>query len=167
MGDLEKQALGALDQLVRLALAVMDRLLDSLRGREQPPKKRVLLDDLRVVPGVARDRDGGGELGDGFLAARLGELAVLCQVLGDGQRVDRLPLLVKARDRAEDDAVPLAVEVLVVQADIQDHRGDRALGDHHRTENGSFCLEVLGRDVGLGGGHGGIAIVRVGAHTLR
>jgi hypothetical protein len=25
----------------------------------------------------------------------------------------------------------------------------------------------LGRDVGLGGGHGGIAIVRVGAHTLR
>ena len=54
VGDLEQQALGALDQLLRLALAVVDRLLDLLRGREQPPQQRVLLDDLRVVAGVAR-----------------------------------------------------------------------------------------------------------------
>jgi hypothetical protein len=47
----------------------------------------------------------------------------------------------------------LAVEVLVVEADVEDHRGDRALGDHHRPEDRSLCLEVLGRDVGLCGCH--------------
>ena len=92
----------------------MDRLLDPLRGREQAAQQRVLLDDLRVVAGVAGGRDGRGELGDGVLAAGLRELAVLGEELGDGERVDRLAALVEALDRAEDDPVALAVEVLVV-----------------------------------------------------
>ena len=54
-GDVEEQLLGLLDQLLRLALAGVHRLLDPLRGAEQPPQHRVLLDDLRVVAGVAGD----------------------------------------------------------------------------------------------------------------
>jgi hypothetical protein len=68
VGDLEQQALGPLDELVRLPLPIVDRLLDALRSREQPAKERVLLDDLRVVASVAGDWDRRGKLRDRLLA---------------------------------------------------------------------------------------------------
>ena len=75
-GDVEEQHLGLLDEILRLALAALDRLLDPLRGAEQPPQHRVLLDDLGVVAGVAGDRGRRGERVDDVLAAGLLELAL-------------------------------------------------------------------------------------------
>ena len=153
VGDLEQKRLGSLDQLLGLALAVVHGLLDLLGGSEQPSQKRVLFDDLRVVARVSRHRNGRRQLGDRVLATGLRQLATLGELLGDGQGVDRLTLLVEAGDRPEHDPVALAVEVLVLEAHVQDHRRDRSLGDHHRSEHGGLGLEVLGWDVGLGGRH--------------
>ena len=94
-GDVEQQHLGLLDEVLGLALATLDRLLDPLGGAEQPPQHRVLLDDLGVVAGVAGDRRRRGERVDGVLAADLLELALAAQELGDGQRVDGLGALVE------------------------------------------------------------------------
>ena len=62
VGDLEQERLGLLDQLAGLALALVDGLLDPVRGVQQAAQERVLLDDPRVVAGVAGGRDGAGEL---------------------------------------------------------------------------------------------------------
>ena len=101
-GDVEEQYLGLLDEILRLALAALDRLLDPLRGAEQAPQHRVLLDDLRVVAGVAGHRRRRGERVDRVLAADLLELALAAQELGDGQCIDRLAALVELVDRGED-----------------------------------------------------------------
>ena len=81
-------------------------------------------------------------------AADLLELAALGEGLGDGEDVDRIGVLVEADDRLVDRAVAIAVEVVRVEADVEQHRLDRRLGDHHRAEDGLLCLQVLGRDDG-------------------
>ena len=93
-------------------------------------------------------------MGDALAAAGLLELALLREQLGDGERVDRLAALVEALDRAEDEPVALAVEVLVGEPDVEDHRVHRRLGDHQRAEHRLLGLEVLGRDVCFCGCHG-------------
>jgi hypothetical protein len=40
----------------------------------------------------------------------------------------------------------IAVEVLGVEADVEQDRLDGRLGDHHRPEHGLLGLQVLGRD---------------------
>ena len=75
------------------------------------------------------------------------------QLLGDGEGVDGLPALVKGFDRLEDEAVALAVEVLLAQADVDKDRLDGALGDHHRAQHRFLGFEVLRWKVGLYGCH--------------
>ena len=70
VGDVEEQLLGSLGELARFAVALVDPALDLLAGAEQAAQQRVLLDDLRVVLGVARRRDLRRQLGDVVLAAR-------------------------------------------------------------------------------------------------
>ena len=55
--DVEQHALRVLDQLPRLAAAVVDLDLDLLRDVEQPAHRGLLLDQVRVVAGVAGGRD--------------------------------------------------------------------------------------------------------------
>jgi hypothetical protein len=153
VGDVEEQPLGPLGQLHRLALVLVDGLLDRVRGAQQAAQERVLLDDPGVVAGVARHRDGGRELGDAVAPARLLELALLGEQLRHGERVDWLAALVEPLDRPEDHPVALAVEVLVGEADVEDHRVHRRLGDHQRAEHRFLGLEVLGRYVCLCGRH--------------
>ena len=158
VGDLKQHPLRVLGQLHRLVLAVVDGRLDPLRGLQQAAQERVLLDDARVVAGVAGDRDGRGEVRDDFAAADLLELALLCEELGNGERVDRLAALVEPFDRVEDLPVALAVEVLLGQPDVEDHRVHRDLGDHQGAEHRLLCLEVLGRYVGGGGFHRSVGL---------
>ena len=153
VGDLEEQLLRPLGELIRLALAVVDRALDLVRGREQTAQQRVLLDDPRVVLGVAGDRNGRGEVGDRLAATGGLEVARLAEKLRDRERVDRLAALVQRLDRAEDQPVAVAVEVLLSEADVEDDRVHRHLRHHQGAEHRLLGLEVLRWDVGGGGFH--------------
>ena len=149
VGDLEEEALGLLDHLRGLAVALGHRGLDLLRRRVEAAHQRVLLDDLRVVPGAARRRHLGRQAGDHIPAADLLQLAVLGEGLGDGQDVDGVGVLVEADDCLVDRAVAVAIEVLGVEADVEQHRLDRRLRDHHRPEHRFLGLKVLRRDDGF------------------
>ena len=150
VGDVEEQLLGPLGELARFAVALVHPALDLLAGAEQAPQQRVLLDDLRVVLGVARGRDLGRQLGDVVLAARLLDLVALDQRLGDAQLVDRLRRRVEVVDAAEDRRVLVEVEVLGVELDLVEDPGQGRLGDQHRPEHRFLGLDVLRRDVGCG-----------------
>ena len=152
MGGLEEEALCLLGELLGLAFARMDRLLDLLGRAEQAPQQRVLLDDPRVVAGVAGGRDLVGEALDLGAATGGVELAGLREELGDGERVDRLVALIEGLDRLVDEPVALAVEVVTVQADVGEDGVQRRRGDHHRAEDRALGVEVLGRDVDCGFG---------------
>ena len=103
-----------------------------------------------VVLGAARRRHLGREAGDHVLAADLLELAVLRQRLGDREDVDRVGVLVQADDRLEDRAVAVAVEVLGLEANVEQDRLDRRLRDHHRPQHRLLGLEVLRGDDAAG-----------------
>ncbi len=90
VGDVKEQLLGPLGELARLAVAFVDPSLDLLPGAEQAAQEGVLLDDLRVVLGIAGGGHLGGQLGDVVLATRCLDLVVLGQRLGHGQLIDRL-----------------------------------------------------------------------------
>ena len=70
-----------------------------VRDAEQPPQHRLLLDELAVVAGVAGRGHGRRQLVHVGLAARLLQLAALLQLGADGERVDRLVLVVEREDR--------------------------------------------------------------------
>ena len=57
----------------------------------QPAQRRHLAHDPRVVGGVRGGRDERRDLADALLAADVLELAALVELVGDGDRVDRLP----------------------------------------------------------------------------
>ena len=143
-GDVEEQLLGLLDQLLRLALARVDRLLDPLRGAEQAPQHRVLLDDLRVVAGVAGDRRARGERRDGLAAADLLELVLAAQELGDGQRVDRLGAVVELVDRARRSSRGGRGRSPRAASRTSTTTGSIAASrDHHRAQDRLLRLQVV------------------------
>src|SRR5262249_4206224 len=76
--------------------------LDLLADDRQPPQRRHLADDARVVRGVRRRGHERRDLVDPLLAADLVQLATLVEPVGDRDRVDRLALLVQLEHRAED-----------------------------------------------------------------
>ena len=148
VGDVEEQALGALGELLRLALALVNRLLDRLRGGRAG--------GAGASSAGRSGRSGAALPGTGTVEASCEtpsrppaslELALLLEQLRDGERVDRLAALVEALDRAEDEPVALAVEVLVGEPDVEDDRVHRPLGDHQGAEHRLLGLEVLRGDV--------------------
>ena len=150
VGDFEEQLLGPLRELPRLAGPLVDPALDLLAGAEQPPQQRVLLDDLRVVLGVAGRGHFRGKLGDVVLASRFVDLVALGQRLGDAELVDRLGVRVEVVRGFEDQPVPIEVEVRRVQLHLVDYPRQRRLGDQHRPDHRFLGFDVLRRDVGGG-----------------
>ena len=143
--DLEDRALGDVDELARRRVVRVDAGLDLVRGAQQPAQHRVLAHDPRVLADVADRRDARRQQVDRGAAARGLELAGLLEVLDERERVDRLAAVVEVEHRREDDPVRLAVEVLGVQALVDDERGQRGVGEQHRAEDGLLGLEVLRR----------------------
>ena len=167
VGDLEHRALGLLDDLAGQRLVVEHLRLDRVGGRQQPPHQRVLADDLGVAPGVAGRGHGGGQLVDGGVAARGLEAAVGAQVLGDRQDVDRLVLVVEVEDRLVDDGVALAVEVLGLQALVDDEGVEGAVGEQDRAEDRPLGLERMrGRGADRGGRWGRVGVRAHGLSTI-
>ena len=93
------------------------------------------------MAGVRRCGDEGRELVNAFLAADLGELPPLVELVGDGDRVDGLTLLVELERGSVDTRVRLAVEVAGIERVAR--RFDRRLRQHHRAENGLLGVEIL------------------------
>ena len=123
LGEVEDHLLGAVDELGRLAGAVPAEPLDLLADDREPAQRRHLADDPRVVAGVRGRRDERRDLVDALLAADLLELAVLVELVGDRDRVDRLAVLVELERGAVDLGVRLAVEV----ARVDDRRSTASI----------------------------------------
>src|SRR5262249_12644344 len=124
-------------------------------------QRRHLPDDLRVVADVRGRRDERRDLADPLLATDLLELAVLVELVGEGDRVDRMPVLEQVEGGPVDLRVRLAVEVAAVD-DVAD-RFDRVRREHHRPKHVLLRLQVLGwkrgdssRRARCGRGHQGL-----------
>lgn len=96
-----------------------------------------------MVRNVGRRRHDVGDRRDERDATDLLELAVLAQLLGQRDEVDRLVVLGELQHRIVDAAVRLAVEIFRLQDLLR--LDDRLFLDHHRTEDRLFCLDVLRR----------------------
>ena len=75
LGDREDRALRLVEQQIRLLLRLVGLGEDLVRGVDQVPERRLLLDDAGVVLDVGRARHAVGERGDVRRAADLVELA--------------------------------------------------------------------------------------------
>ena len=160
VGDLEDRALGEVDELARRRLVGVHARLDLVRRVQQPPQHRVLAHDPRVLADVADGGHRAGEQVDGGAAADALEQAALLEVLDERERVDRLAHRVEVEHRLEDQAVGLAVEVLGLEALVDDQRRQRGVRQQHGAEHGLLGFEVLGRrgcgaSVAVGDGHRG------------
>jgi hypothetical protein len=82
---------------------------------DQLAADRLLADDLGVVLGVGRVRHAAEDLREGLVAADRLELAAAGQLLGQGDRVDRLAQVVEVADRPVDHLMGVAIEVLDLQ----------------------------------------------------
>ena len=145
VGDLEDRALGDVDELARRRVVRVDAGLDLVGRPQQPAQHRVLADDPRVLADVADRRHARGQQVDRGAAAGRVELAGLLEVLDERERIDRLAAVVQGEHRGEHDPVRLAVEVLGVEALVDDERRQRGVGQQHRAEHGLLGLEVLRR----------------------
>ena len=117
--------------------------LDLVGGVQQPPQHRVLAHDPRVLADVA---DGGHRARQQVhrgAATDLLEQPALLEVLDERERVDRLADRVEVEHCLEDQPVRLAVEVIGLEALVDDQRGQRRVGEQHRAEHGLLRLEVL------------------------
>ena len=119
---------------------------DLLADPDQPPQRRHLADDPRVVRRIGRCGNERGELVDSVAAAGAVELAPLLERVDQRDRVDRLAARVEGEGRPIDLGVTLAVEVGRVE-DLADGP-DRARGEQHRAEDGLLGVEILRRDRG-------------------
>ena len=145
VGDLEDRALGEVDELARRRLVGVHARLDLVGGAQEAAEHRVLADDARVLADVADGGDRAGQQVDRGAAADVLEQAGLLEVLDERERVDRLADRVQVEHRLEDQAVRLAVEVLRLEALVDDQRGQRGVRQQDRAEDRLLGLEVLRR----------------------
>ena len=144
VGDLEDRALGALDEVARLAVVVVDAGLDLVGRREQPAQERVLLDDAAVA---AQGADAGAAAVSASISAWPPASSSLprerrCSVTVRTS-IGSLPRRARASTRRC--AVALAVEVLLAQPLLDDVRVVRAVRQQDRAEDGLLGLDRVRR----------------------
>jgi hypothetical protein len=145
VGHLEDGLLREVDELARRRLVRVHAGLDLVGRVQQPAQHRVLAHDARVLADVADGGHGAGQQVDGGATADALEQPALLQVLDERQRVDRLADRVEVEHGLEDQAVGLAVEVLGLEALVDDQRRQRGVRQQHGAEHGLLGFEVLGR----------------------
>ena len=143
LGDLVDLLLGHVEQLARVAGAVVAELRDLGADPDQAAQERHLAHDLGVAPRVRDHRHGLGEREHGGAAADLVERAALIEAVAHRDLVDWLGALVEIEHRREDLAVPAAVEVLGLEH--LGGLGDGRLREQHCAEHGLLGVEILRR----------------------
>src|SRR5665811_641689 len=141
--DGEDDLLGPVDELGYLTGAVVAEGCDLLTTVDESAQDRHLVDDAGVVTGVGARRNQSRQLVDPRAPAYFLQLAELVQLVGEGDRVDRLASSVEGECRPVDAPVALPVEVLR-PADLRD-RSDRAGCKQHRAEDVFLSLDILRR----------------------
>ena len=122
MGDLEDRALGEVDELPRRCLVGVHARLDLVRRVQEAANiafSRTIRAYWRTLPtaGTSPPQVDRRAAADPF------EQAGLLEVLDEREGVDRLADRVEVEHRLEDQAVRLAVEVLRLEALVDDQRG--------------------------------------------
>src|SRR5581483_3190990 len=144
--EVEDHLLRAVDELRCLTGPVPPEPLDLLADGGQASQRRHLANDPRVVARVRGRGHERRELVDALLPADLLELAALVELVGNGDRVDGLSLLIELERRPVDARVRLPVEVAGVEGVAR--RFDRRLREKHRAEDRLLGIEVLRRERG-------------------
>ena len=109
--DLVDHRLGAVEGLGDVLGHRVAELGDLAGHADEPPQQRVLLDDAGVAAGVGGGRRGRHDLRQHGRAADRLEQVGPAQLVGDGDRVDRLARRVERVDGVVDVAVGRLVEV--------------------------------------------------------
>ena len=142
--DVVDHRLGAVDRLGDVVREAVPELRDLARDADESTEQRVLLDDVRVAPGVGDRRRGRLQIDEHARPADRVEQVRAAELLGDRDRVDGLAGAVQRRDRLED--VPVRRLVEVVARDDLDRGRDRAGRQQHRAEQRGFGVEVVRRN---------------------
>ena len=134
--------LGLFDDLFDLATGLGVTELDDARARsDKATHDRALTNDARVVTSVRRSRhrsDEGMQVGG---ATDPGQSAFALQIPCNSDRVGGFVLTEEVHDRIEDDLVIRHVEVGT--ANLLCDSNDRISGEHHRSEDRHFRVDVL------------------------
>src|SRR5690606_13750430 len=145
LGDGEHLLLGAGQQLGAVAAFRLEAVVDDLGADlDQLPQHRLVAHDLGVGADVGGRRRGRGQLDQVGAAADLLRIALRVEPLAQGHRVERLALLGQLADRAVDQLVVAAVEVLLHQ-----HVADgvvRLRRQHQATQHRLLGLDRVRRD---------------------
>jgi hypothetical protein len=157
VGDFEDAALREVDQLARRRLVGVHALLDLVGRRQEPAQHRVLAHDAGVLAQMADGGDRTREHVDHRAAADRLEVAGLLEVLGQREGVDRLALRVQVEHGLVDAPVGLPVEVLRLQALVDDERRHHGVGQEDGAQHRLLCLEVVRRRQGSARG-GAVAV---------
>ena len=141
VGDLEDLPLRAVQQQLGILLAAVRVAEDAVRDEDQPPPRRLLLDDSRVLLDVGRTGHAVGQGGDVRRPADLVELPGPPQFLVEDHEVDRLAALAERDHLVEDDAMGRPEEV--VRRDHLHRLVDRLVADEDRAQHRAFGLEAV------------------------
>ena len=144
VGDPEHDLLGPVDQLGRLADALVAERGDLGAGPDEAAVGGGVADDLGVVARVCHRRHGRRQRVHDRLAADLVEQAAVGEGVGERDRVDVLAPPVHLQDRLVDGGVRAAVEVARLQQ-LRDDR-DGVAGHEHGAEHRLLGVQVLGWD---------------------
>ncbi len=127
-----------------LALGGVPHLDDPRARLDEAAEDGLLGDDPRVVPGVRRRRDEGGERVQVLGTAGAEQLALLRELVGDRDDVGGLAPGVERDHRVEDELVLRDVEVRA--ANRLEHIGGRVLREQHPADRGLLGEEIVGRN---------------------
>ena len=130
---------------------------DLVRGEDQVPEGRLLLDDPRVVLDVGRARHAVDERGDVGRAADLVELAGPPELFLQRDQIDGVAALGELDHLVEDAAVGVAEEIVGV--DDLGGEVERVVVQQDRAEDGALRFEVV-RQRAFGDGGSGMGVAR-------
>ena len=139
VGDLEDLARDVVQELFRGLVLRQAVPNDPLAGADQPPQRRLFLDDPGIVLDVADIRHPVDQPGEVGRVHRLGAAGV--QLLLEREQVDLGGPFEEVEHAAEDPLVLVAVEIVL----FQDRNDERDCGrvEQDRAEHGALRLSVL------------------------
>jgi hypothetical protein len=145
LGDPEHALLGRFQHFAAATPFGLEAIIGDVRANiDQLPQNRLLAHDVGVGGDVGRARRGAGQLQNIAAASDLLGMALRFEPLTQRHRVAGLAGLRQFADRAEDELVVAAIEVLFGQAIC--HLIPGPLGQHQAAQHGLFGFDRVRRN---------------------